>query len=75
MLREIYKVWEVPDEQTNSEQGSGTNPVLSPTGNVVTLTLTDTEFIEFLSALEIGSEIIYPDKFHEMSDKFILGLQ
>lgn len=75
-IRSIHKDFEVDFEQPNDAPQQGLeSPVLDISTNTVTLVLTAEQFRQFLSAIEQGAEIIYPDKQHELTDIFVQGLQ
>lgn len=52
------------------------NPVanLNPTDNLITLKLTEAEFVKMYSALYFGAEFAYPDEFMQIMVNFLKGL-
>lgn len=71
----IFEVYDLPLEQVNTSQNNGLETPSLTGSNVIILNLSDRQFIEFLSALEQGAELLYPDKMHEMTDIFLQGVQ
>lgn len=70
----INRAWEIDDWQDNEVAPDElTTPALSDDDNQICLNLTARQFIEMLSSIEQGSEICYPNKSHEISDRFLMG--
>lgn len=70
---EICEVIEIDLTQDNEAPDRGLEtPDLSGTVNVI-LSMTASEFIQMLSALNQGAEILYPDKSHEITDWLVQG--
>ena len=66
--------WTVQLVQSDLSLDNGLETPVLLSSNTVTLTLTSREFVEFLSSIELGAEIAYPDKKHELTNRFIQAL-
>lgn len=69
--------WRGEEPQEIDNVGDGNNPhvVLIPDMNLLTLRLTEDEFIEILSSIYVGAEFAYPEKYLQILFNFLNGVQ
>lgn len=70
--RYINKQYEIEHIQDNAVSFDGFfTPQLSDGINDLNIQLTRVQFLEMLSAIEQGAEVIYPEKYQEITDRFL----
>lgn len=75
VLTYVKSNWLQPLQQTNDvDCGQLVTPNINDLENLLSLNLTGEQYIKLLSSIHAGSELLYPDELHELTDLFTQAL-